>query len=43
MTLLLLNGTFIQRTNDLEKTANMNWLLISLSVTTIADAFWHKG
>jgi len=40
ITSLLLNGTFIRRT-DLETTPNMNWLLISLSV--IADAFLHKG
>ena len=43
ITSLLLNGTFIRRTTDSEKTANMNWLLISLSVSTIADAFLHKG
>ena len=43
ITSLLLNGTFNRRATDLEKTANMNWLLISLSVTTIADTFLHKG
>ena len=43
ITSLLLNDTFVRRTTDLEKTFNMNWLLISLSVTTISDAFLHKG
>jgi len=33
----LLNDTFIRRTTDLEKIANMNFLLTSLSATTIAD------
>jgi len=28
---------------DLEKTANMNWLLFSLSIATSADAFLHIG
>jgi len=41
ITLLVLNDTFVRRTTDLEKTANVNWLLISLSATTIADAFLH--
>jgi len=41
ITSLLLNGAFVRRTTDLEKTVNINWLLIWLSVTTIADA--HKG
>ena len=43
ITSLLLNDTFIGRTTDLEKTVNMNRLLIWLSVTTIADAFLHKS
>ena len=43
ITSLLLNDTFIGRTTDLEKTVNMNRLLIWLPVTTIADAFLHKG
>ena len=43
VTSLLLNDTFIRRTTDLEKTVKMNFLLISLAVTTIADAFVHKG
>jgi len=28
---------------DLEKTANMNWLTFSLSVTTSADPFLYDG
>jgi len=40
---LLLNDPLVRRRTDLEKTVNMNWLLISLSVTTIADAFLRKG
>jgi len=28
---------------DLEKTANINWLRFSLSVTTSTDAFLHEG
>jgi len=43
ITSLLLNDTSVRRTTDLEKTFNMNWLLISFSVTTISDAFLHKG
>ena len=39
----LLNDTFVRRTTDLENNIDMNWLLISLSVTTIADAFLHEG
>jgi len=42
ITSLLLNDTFFRRTTDLEKTVNINFLLISLSVITIADAFLHK-
>jgi len=40
ITSLLLSGTFVRRTTDLEKTANiyMNWLPFSLSVTASADA-----
>jgi len=38
----LLQGTFIQRTIDLEKTANMNWFY-SLSLTANADTFLYKG
>ena len=38
ITSLLLNGTFVRKTTDLDKTANMNWLPFSLSVTTSADA-----
>ena len=38
----LLHGSFIQRTTDLEKTANMNWFY-SLSLTTSADTFLYKG
>ena len=40
---LLLNDTFVRRTTDLEKTANMNWLPFSLWVTTCADALLFKG
>ena len=43
ITSLLLNDTFIRRTSDLKKTANMNWLSFSLLVTTNADAFLHKS
>jgi len=43
ITLLMLNDAFVRRTTDLEKTVNINWLFISLSVTTIADAFLHKS
>jgi len=39
ITSLRLNGTFVRRTTDLEKTTNTNWLPFSLSVTTSADAF----
>jgi len=42
-TSLSLNDTFLRGTTYLEKTVNMNWLLILLSVTTIADAFLHKA
>ena len=31
----LLNDTFLRKTTDLEKTVNINWLLIQLSVITI--------
>ena len=41
MQLLRSCWTILWRTNDLEKTVNMNFLLISLSVTTVADAFLH--
>jgi len=45
ITSLLLNGTFIGRTTDLEKTANINWLVLpfSLSVAKSAEAFLYKG
>ena len=43
MASLLLNGTFVGRTTDLEKTVNMNWLPFSLSVTTSIDAFLYEG
>ena len=43
VTSLLLNDTFVRRTTDSEKTVKMNFLLMSLAVTTIADAFVHKG
>ena len=43
ITSLLLNDTFVRRTTNLDKTANMNFLLISLSVTTTPDVFLHKG
>jgi len=39
----MLNDTFVRRISDLEKTVDINFLLISLSVTTVADAFLHKG
>jgi len=39
--------SFVRRRTDLMKTVNMHWLLISLSVITIADAFllkrWRLG
>jgi len=38
-----LNDNFVRSTTDLEKTVNMNFLFVSLSVITIADAFLHKG
>ena len=43
VTSLLLNDTFVRRTTYLEKTVETNFLLISLAVTTIADAFVYKG
>jgi len=43
ITSLALNGTFVRRTTDLEKTLNMNWLPFSLSVNTIADEFLFEG
>ena len=41
ITSLLLNDTYVRRTTDLEKTVDINFLLMPLSVTTSADA--HKG
>jgi len=38
---LSLNDTFVRRTTDLEKTANMIWLSFSLSLTTSADTFLY--
>ena len=43
ITSLLLNGTFIVRMADMEKTSNKNWLPFSLSLTTSADTFLFKG
>ena len=43
ITSLLLNGTVVRITSDLEKTANMNWLPFLLSVITSVDAFLYKG
>ena len=39
ITSVSLNDTFVRRTTVLEKTANINWLHFSLSVTRSADAF----
>jgi len=39
---LLLDGTFMRRTTDLEKNCTWTDCFISLSVTTIADTFLHK-
>jgi len=39
----LLKGSFVLRTTDFEKTANMDILLFSFSLTTGADAFLYEG
>ena len=39
----MLNDTFVRSTTDLGKTVKMNFLLISLSVTTVADPSVHEG
>ena len=43
ITSLLLNGSFVGRTTDLEKTAKMNWLRFLLWLTSSADTFMHEG
>jgi len=40
---LVLNGTFVRRASDLEKTANMNFLPYSHSLTRSTDVFLYKG
>jgi len=40
---LVLNGTFVRRATDLEKTANMNFLPFLHSLTTSTDVFLYKG
>ena len=40
---LVLNGTFVRRTGNLEKTVTWTEIHFSLSVTTHADAFLCKG
>ena len=42
ITSLLLNGSFVRRITDLEKTAKINYLLFSLTVTISADTFLYQ-
>jgi len=43
MQLLVVNGTFVRKVTDSEKTANMNFLLFSHSLTRSTDAFLYEG